>query len=174
MTRELTPTSFIVLGLLRVTGPCSPYDLKLRIAASLGNFWTVTHSHLYAEPDRLVTDGLASVEQERSGRRRKTYAITPAGESALDEWLATPRPALAEIRNPALLQIFFGADPAAVARRQLPLHEAKLAEYEALAAAAVDAPPEAQPGPRIALDAGLRSEREWVRYWRELRDGAAR
>ena len=172
MRRALSPTAFIVLGLLRVTGPCSPYDLKARISASVGNFWTVAHSHLYAEPDRLVADGLASMEQERGGRRRKTYAITPAGEAALDAWLATPRPALAEIRNPALLQLFFGADPAVIAREQLPLHEAKLAEYEALAAAAADAPPHAQPGPRIALEAGLRIEREWVRYWGELRDPA--
>lgn len=171
MSRALSPTSFIVLGLLRDTGPCSPYDLKIRIAGSLGNFWTVAHSHLYAEPDRLVEDGLAGVEREPGGRRRKTYAITPAGEAELDAWLATPRPALAEIRNPALLQVFFGADPAAVARAQLPLHEAKLAEYEALAAAAADTPPGSPTGPRVALEAGLRTEREWVRYWRELRDG---
>ena len=160
-----------MLGLLRATGPCSPYDLKLRVAGSLGNFWTVAHSHLYAEPDRLVADGLASVEQERGGRRRKTYAINAAGDAALDGWLATPRPALAEIRNPALLQVFFGADPVAIARAQLPLHEAKLAEYEVLAAATADAPRGTQPGPRIALEAGLRTERVWVRYWRELSAG---
>lgn len=160
-----------MLGLLRMTGPCSPYDLKARIAGSLGNFWTVAHSHVYAEPDRLADAGLVSVAQDAEGRRRKTYAITAEGEAALDAWLAEPRAALPEIRNPALLQVFFGADPAAVAREQLPLHEAKLAEYEALAAAAGHVPPGTPTGPRTALEAGLRIEREWVRYWRGLRDG---
>jgi hypothetical protein len=38
--RELTPTSYIVLGLLDGE-PGTPYDLKARVAAGPGNFWTV-------------------------------------------------------------------------------------------------------------------------------------
>ena len=51
-------------------GPCTPYDLKARVAGSVGNFWSVPHSQLYAEPDRLVTRGLVDMTQEESGRRR--------------------------------------------------------------------------------------------------------
>jgi len=166
----LSATSYIVLGLLRLGGPCTPYELKQRVAGSLGNFWTVPHSRLYAEPDRLVQSGYASVDVEPGGRRRKRYALTAAGAAALDAWVADPPASLAELRNPALLALFFGAAPGRLAAAQLPLHEAKLAEYEQLAAIAdATVANDAPRGPRLALEAGIRHEREWISFWRELR-----
>lgn len=166
---DLNATSFIVLGLLRLGGPCTPYELKQRVAGSLGNFWSVPHSRLYAEPERLAAGGYVSVDAEADGRRRKRYALTPSGEQALDAWVADPPAQLAELRNPALLALFFEAAPAAVAAAQLPLHEAKLAEYEALAAVAdANVGPDDPRGPRLALEAGIRHEREWISFWREL------
>ena len=169
----LSPTSLIVLGLLDVGGPCTPYELKARTAGSIGNFWSVPHSQLYAEPERLLERGFVEVTREESGRRRKVYAISEAGRAALRAWTADPAVGRPELRTPALLAVFLGADPREVAERQLPLHEAKLAEYEQLAAGADSAelPPGTPRGPRIALEAGIRHEREWVRYWTDVRAG---
>ena len=50
---RLTPTSYIVLGLLEAAGEATPYDLKQMVAVSLGNFWTLQHAQLYTEPERL-------------------------------------------------------------------------------------------------------------------------
>lgn len=171
--QRLTPPQVIVLGLLRYAGRATPYDLKAGAAVSVGNFWSVPHSQLYAEPDRLVARGLASVEQEPGGRRRKSYAITPEGAAALDAWVADPPTDLGELRTPALLAVFFGADPAQVARTQLPLHEAKLATYEQLAAAGEDSASAAPRGPLLTLRAGILSERAWVEYWTMMLDGEA-
>jgi DNA-binding PadR family transcriptional regulator len=159
----LTPTSYIVLGLLRNAGSATPYELKAGAAGSVGNFWTTPHSQVYAEPDRLVRGGYATVEQETGGRRRKRYAITERGAAALDAWLADPQITPAELREPSLLKIFFGADPAAIAPGQLEVHRARLAEYQALRAALAGDP--AAAGPVLTLDAGIAHTNVSIAYW---------
>lgn len=161
---RLTPTSYIVLGLLE-HGEATPYDLKARVAASVGNFWSVPHSAVYAETERLAHDGYLAVDQEPGGLRRKLYAITESGSAALAEWRASPTPSLPEIRDESLLRIFFDADPRAVAAVQLEAHREKLAAYQYQARFdSGDAPR----GPWLTLQAGIAHEREWVRYWSEL------
>lgn len=167
----LSPVQVIVLGLLRLGGEATPYDLKQRVAGSVGNFWSVPHSQLYSEPDRLVERGLVSVERELGGRRRKSYSITSAGEQELDAWVADPPTDLGELRTPALLAVFFGSDPVEIAATQLPLHQAKLAEYEQLIAAGRAAAPDAPRGPLLTIQAGVLTERAWIAYWSGIRDG---
>jgi DNA-binding PadR family transcriptional regulator len=166
---RLTPTSYIVLGLLDAAGEATPYELKQAVAASVGNFWSLQHAQLYTEPERLARGGYLTEEREHTGRRRKRYRLTPAGRTALREWRATPAEGVPELRDIGLLQLFFGADPVNLAQARLPGHRAKLAEYQA--AARLDLPP----GPRRALESGIGHEREWVRFWSRLaRDGRAR
>ena len=62
--RELTPTSYIVLGLL-AEGPGTPYDLKARVAAGVGNIWTVQHAQLYTETARLAEEGFLDEHRDR-------------------------------------------------------------------------------------------------------------
>src|SRR5262245_8127339 len=57
---SLSPTSAMVLGFLRAAGPSTPYDLKQMHALSVGHFWSIPHSQLYAEPERLAKAGLVS------------------------------------------------------------------------------------------------------------------
>jgi DNA-binding PadR family transcriptional regulator len=154
-----------VLGLLEASGEATPYELKQMVAGSVGNFWSVPHSALYAAPERLLEAGYLRERREPAGRRRRVYSITPAGRRALDEWRGEPTSALAELRDPALLKIFFGADPARLAEVQLEAHRAKLAQYETLMEAGQRAGP---PGPWLALEAGIRHERESIAYWQEL------
>ena len=50
---RLTPTSYVVIGLISAAGrPTTPYELKQMHASGLGGFWTLNHAQLYAEPDR--------------------------------------------------------------------------------------------------------------------------
>ena len=53
----LTPTSYIVLGLVRYAGEATPYALKQMAAATVGNFFSIPHSQIYAEPERLAGAG---------------------------------------------------------------------------------------------------------------------
>ncbi len=162
---RLTPTSYIVLGLLERAGDSTPYRLKQLVAGSVGYFWTLQHAQLYTEPERLAKAGYLTEERERGGRRRKLYKVTDKGRRALEEWRAEATDAIPELRAPALLKLFFGADPAALAPLQIEAHRRKLAEYEAICDSMPDSVPE---GPRLALDAGIASSRQQIEWWRRL------
>jgi PadR family transcriptional regulator, regulatory protein AphA len=162
---ELTTTSYIVLGLLSFAGEASPYDLKQMVAASVGHFWSLPHSQLYAEPTRLARAGYVTEQQEPDGRRRKLYALTEPGRDAFDDWLGTLAPELYMLRDLALLKLFFGADVGELAKIQLETHRERLAEYEALHEQMLASKGPA--GPRLALELGIRHERETVDFWAE-------
>src|SRR5436305_12273246 len=127
---NLTPVSYIVLGMIAWAGKATPYDLKQMVAASVGNLWSVQHAQLYTEPARLAGAGLLTEKREEGGRRRKTYSVTARGRRARERWLASPTAEDYELRDPGLLKVFFGAEPASVAADQLEVHEQKLAQYE--------------------------------------------
>lgn len=132
---QLTPTSYLVLGLLAREGPSSPYDLKRRVNATLGHVWSFPHTLLYTEPPRLVGLGLATERREQHGRRRRLFTITDDGLAAVRSWLARPSSEPTELRDLGLLQLFFtdlGApeDHARIATQELALHRARLEEYE--------------------------------------------
>jgi DNA-binding PadR family transcriptional regulator len=163
---RLTPTSYIVLGLIDAAGRATPYDLKRVHQQGIGGFWELNHAQIYAEPDRLVAGGFLSVEQEEGGRRRKVYELTDAGRAAFSDWLASPTEEFTELRDPGLLQLFFGASPGPLAEAQRRIHADRLAEYERLRDSDARHWP---PGPRLVLDSGIGHEREWLRFW----DGVA-
>ena len=162
----LTPTSFVVLGLIDGVGEATPYELKRAAATRLGDFWSLAHSQLYAEPERLARGGYLSEQREHSGRRRRRYALTDAGRRALREWLEDPHTDAYELRDPGLLKLALGADPAPLAAAQLEVHQRRLDRYQALAAAL--APSAGADGRLLTLEAGIGHEREYVRFWTRL------
>jgi PadR family transcriptional regulator AphA len=163
---QLTQTSYVVLGLVARAGEATPYDLKQFVTATIGGFFSIPHSQLYAEPERLAQAGHLSERRERTGRRRKHYSVTEKGRKALREWLRTPTEELYELRDPGLLKLAFGADPKALATAQLAAHERRLQELRDLASvlAAAGAPEEQ----RLVAEAGIGHAREYIRFWRKL------
>ncbi|MCA1700933.1 MAG: PadR family transcriptional regulator [Actinobacteria bacterium] len=164
---ELTPTSYIVLGLVEQLGEASPYDLKQAVASSVGNFWSVPHSQIYREAARLERAGHLSCRHERTsgGRPRKAYRLRPSGARALARWRQEPPKELPDLRDPGLLKLFFGADPCPLAEARRDAHARKLEEYEERRSL------DPGDGPRavwLSLDAGIGHEREWVRFWSEV------
>jgi DNA-binding PadR family transcriptional regulator len=157
-SERLTPTSYLILGLLAREGPSTPYELERHVGATLGNFWSFPRTLLYSEPPRLAALGLVTETRESAGRRRRVFAITEAGLSALRAWLDQPAAATTQLRDRGLLQLFFAdlAPPGArlrLAEQQLAIHRAKLAVYEQ------DALLERRP------DAAIRGQRT-VEHWR--------
>jgi PadR family transcriptional regulator, regulatory protein AphA len=162
---RLTPTSYIVLGFLSLLGEATPYDLKRMVSLSVGHFWSFPHSQLYAEPDRLAAAGLVTVRKEPAGRRRKLYTLTGRGEAALARWRSAPVLEGYEMRDPATLKLFFGAEPAALARAELEVLAAELRELEGVSATEASGAPE---GPRLALEYGVHMLRASREFWERL------
>jgi len=134
-TDRLTPTSYLVLGLLAREGPSTPYALERHVRATLGNFWSFPHTLLYSEPPRLAAQGLVTETREAGGRRRRVFTITATGTAALSAWLDRPSGARTELRDLGLLQLFFADLTSAdtrlrLAEQQLAIHRAKLSAYQ--------------------------------------------
>ena len=129
----------------------------------MGHFWSLPHSQLYAEPTRLAGAGVIE-QREHDGRRRKLYSLTDRGREAHEGWLRVLTPELYMLRDLALLKLFFGADAHDLAEVQLETHRQRLAEYQALREQITE---EARAGIRLALELGIRHERETVAFWEE-------
>jgi PadR family transcriptional regulator, regulatory protein AphA len=163
---QLTQTSYVVMGLVGQAGEVTPYDLKQIVAATIGNFFSIPHSQLYAEPERLAKAGFLSERRERTGRRRKHYGLTDQGRKALQDWLRTPTDELYELRDPGLLKLAFGSDPADLARTQLEAHERRLEELKVMARTLqVAGAPE---GAQLVAEAGIGHQQEYIRFWKRL------
>jgi DNA-binding PadR family transcriptional regulator len=136
---RLSPVSYVVLGLIGIRGPSTPYDLKREANSSIHYFWPFAHSQLYGEPERLAELGLLEEQREAGGRRRKTYSLTPAGRTALRDWLHVAPAAMFEYRDMGLLQLFFSElmsedELVQLAQKQADLCRTRLLEYEEIAA----------------------------------------
>ncbi len=107
MAKHLTTTSYAVLGLLNLR-PWSAYELTQQAKRSLRYTWPNSESHLYAEPKRLVSMGLARVAEKPAGprRTRQVYRITAAGRRALEGWLAT-EPTPPQMEFEAMLRLLY-------------------------------------------------------------------
>jgi DNA-binding PadR family transcriptional regulator len=87
--RELTTTSYAVLGLLALRS-WTTYELAEQMRRALGLFWPRAVSGLYEEPKKLVAAGLAKATADDVGRRPRTrYSITASGRRALATWVPT-------------------------------------------------------------------------------------
>jgi PadR family transcriptional regulator AphA len=162
---RLTTTSYVVLGLVEMCQPATPYEIKRAAEATTSNFWTVAHTQLYGECSRLAREGLLDERQEQTGRRRKLYRLTAPGRAALDAWRAEPTSEGFELRDPGAVKLFFGAAPKPLAKAQLAIHQRQLDRYRHTAKA------DMTDGARLALECGIGHEREYVRYWTKLAEG---
>jgi PadR family transcriptional regulator AphA len=163
---QLTPVSYAVLGLV-AQGATTSYAMKQTAAKSVGYFWNFPHSQLYAEPGRLVELGLLEELREDGGRRRRVYSLTPAGRTALDDWVREPTSEEPQIRDTGLLKLFFGDgmspdEIAALARAQEQAHRARLAVYESIADTVTN------PNHAAVVRAGLLHEQTFAEFWSEI------
>lgn len=159
--RRLSDTSHAVLGLLEAFGPATPYQLKQVAQVSIFHFWSIPQTQIYTECERLAEAGMLEEEREEAGRRRRVYRLSAAGRRAFKEWRDDPETnPLYELRDGGLLKLFCGARPGPLARDQLERHKRRLHSYEELLEQT-----DLSAGMRLALEAGIGHEREYVRFW---------
>ncbi|MFF0741330.1 PadR family transcriptional regulator [Streptomyces sp. NPDC004111] len=80
-----------LLGLLEA-GPRHGYDLKRTFDEKFGHDRPLHYGQVYSTMSRLLKNGLVEVESTESGSgpERKKYAITDAGITDVEQWLAQP------------------------------------------------------------------------------------
>jgi PadR family transcriptional regulator, regulatory protein AphA len=168
---RLGPTSYVVLGMVALRGPSTPYEVKRAVRRSVGRFWPFPHAQMYAEPQRLARAGLLTERREEEGRRRRIYTITEAGLDALRAWLREPTTGPMEIRDLGELKLFFSElateeDIVALARTQALFYHEQVAELEVLQARFAD---DATRARRMApLRLGMGIYRAAAAFWDEI------
>jgi DNA-binding PadR family transcriptional regulator len=173
---RLGPVSYLVLGITALRGPSTPYELKRFVQLSIGHFWPFPHTQLYAEPERLAQAGLLTETREETGRRRKHYAITETGRERLEGWLAEPVASAHEVRDLALMKLFFSEltgpeDMETLATEQAAAHRAKAAIYEALCTRYADRPELAHR--LLSAELGIRLAYAAAGFWDEVQSAAS-
>lgn len=95
---------YALLALVRV-GPQSGYDLQKQFAVSVGHVWHAPDSQIYPELRKMEAEGLIRGEEQARGQRgtRRMYHVTPAGDQAFLDWIASP-PEYQRVRDPAHLR----------------------------------------------------------------------
>jgi DNA-binding PadR family transcriptional regulator len=80
-----------LLGLLE-SGPRHGYDLKRTFDEKFGHDRPLHYGQVYSTMSRLLKHGFVEVDavESGSGPERKRYAITDAGITDVERWLATP------------------------------------------------------------------------------------
>jgi PadR family transcriptional regulator, regulatory protein AphA len=157
---RLTSTSYALMALLDRFGELTSYEIKEALEHSIENFWPVPHTTAYQEPARLTAGGYLSARQEKGGRRRRRYALTDAGRSALREWADDPVAGVPQLRDELLLKIFAGADPEPLVEERVAWYQAKVEELEAYLKAVQLAPGWA--GPELTLKSGIAYNRAMI------------
>lgn len=168
---RLSPTSYVVLGLINLRGPSTPYELETAVQKSVEYFWKFPHSQLYREPDRLAASGHLTFDQEAGGRRRKVFSLTAQGRDALRAWLSRPVDDVFEMRDEAVLQLFFSDQltaPALVelAEREIALYQQRLDQYAQIAS--LELPRHGQDRRMAPLRLGVKLAEAFRDFWEEI------
>ncbi len=128
---ELTATARLLLGMIRVKGRQTGYEIKRLVEVSTRFFWAASPGQIYPELARLESAGLLTRSEEpHGGRARNVYWVTEQGERALREWLTESSAPTFELRNEGLLKLFF-ADALAT-EEQIQVVRAMRAQHEAI------------------------------------------
>lgn len=107
MDPGLRSVAYVVLGMVRL-GARSGYQIKRTVDDSIRFFWTISPVQVYPSLKQLERAGYVTGQDEPSGnRRRRVYVITPSGEAALNRWLLTADPMPFELRDVAMVKLFF-------------------------------------------------------------------
>ncbi len=97
---------FVLLSLLSKE-PDTGYGLGRTLHNQLSHLWDARLQQIYSELGKLETQGLVEAESIALQNRpaKKIYSLTPAGNNALDHWLAEP-PAPAPSKNDFLVRLY--------------------------------------------------------------------
>lgn len=126
---------YALLAILRV-GPLSGYDLQKQFSQSVGHVWHAPDSQIYPELRKMEAAGLVEGEDQLRGERgtRRVYHVTPDGEGAFLDWMASPLD-YQRVRDPAHLRAAYleAASPdsaRAFFLKHIQVWEGELAQFE--------------------------------------------
>jgi PadR family transcriptional regulator, regulatory protein AphA len=157
---RLSTPDYVVLGMVGL-GARSGYEIKRTVELSIRYFWTISPAQVYPSLARLERDGLLTGRDEPQGnRRRRTYEHTAAGSQALRAWLRRAEPMPFELRDIAMVKLFFAdaltpADARELLAQAKARSEDRAATLESIRPEANAEAHEGNPHPLLTLELGI-------------------
>ena len=156
----LTPSDHLVLGMVAL-GSRSGYEIKQTVELSIRFFWTISPAQIYPSLANLEQAGLLTGSDEpRGGRPRRVYELTEAGFDALTGWLRSPEPMPFELRDIAMVKLFFAdaldrSDADALLAQVKARSDERVATLQAIRPQAEYAAAEGNVHPLLTLELGI-------------------
>ncbi|WP_125588709.1 PadR family transcriptional regulator [Companilactobacillus jidongensis] len=98
---------YILLGLINNQTKMSGYQISQEFNHEIGEFWHASHSQIYPELQRMISDGWIEPDDAVKDSKSIFYLITPNGKNVLKEWLSEP---LSEKDDLFSLKLYFIKD----------------------------------------------------------------
>ena len=142
-------------------GARSGYEIKQAVELSIRFFWTISSAQVYPSLAKLERAGLLTGRDEPQGNRpRRVYERTEAGSEALREWLRRTKPMPFELRDIAMVRLFFAdalepADARELLAKVKARSEERVARLEAIRPAGDAAAVEGNVHPLLTLELGI-------------------
>lgn len=117
---------FVILGLLTLHA-MTVYEINKALERGVSLFYSASFGSINAAVGRMLEKGwISGQETVEHGRNKRIFHLTPAGQEAFQEWLASEIEA-EKVKDPALTRLYFmGFAPAQERIRVLEAHLEKL------------------------------------------------
>jgi DNA-binding PadR family transcriptional regulator len=142
-------------------GARSGYEIKQTVELSIRFFWTISPAQVYPSLTKLEHAGLLVGRDEPQGnRRRRIYERTETGSEALRVWLRSAELMPFELRDVAMVRLFFAdalapADALALLIKAKARSEEHVATLELIRPAADASAREGNVHPLLTLELGI-------------------
>lgn len=103
--RRILP--FIILGIVSNHPKITGREITAEFSTEIGDFWKASHSQIYPELRRMVTDQWLTATTSSQNAKEKYYLITTTGQGVLDEWLGQAVDELPIHQDLFSLKLFF-------------------------------------------------------------------
>jgi DNA-binding PadR family transcriptional regulator len=156
----LNASDYVVLGMVGL-GSRSGYEIKRTVERSIRFFWTISPAQVYPSLAKLERAGLLTGRDEPQGNRpRRVFERTDAGSDALHDWLTSSGAMPFELRDIAMVKLFFADALAPAEAGQLLAQVRSRSEQHAATLEAIRPDAEATAGagnihPLLTLEMGI-------------------
>lgn len=156
----LTPPDYVVLGMVGLDAR-SGYAIKQAVELSIRFFWTISPAQVYPSLAKLEQAGLLAGRDDPQGNRpRRIYERTQAGTDALRTWLQRHDPMPFELRDIAMVKLFFADtlapnDAHALVAAVKARSEEQVAKLESIRPVSDEAARKGNTHPLLALELGI-------------------
>lgn len=164
---SLSPSDYVVLGMVGLDAR-SGYEIKQTVELSIRFFWTISPAQVYPSLAKLEQAGLLKGRDDPQGNRpRRIYERTHAGTTALREWLQRHEPMPFELRDIAMVKLFFADtlssdDARALVATVKARSEQQVATLESIRSAPAEAARQGNIHPLLTFELGIAFHRAMI------------